>query len=193
MMQEVLSRRFKRLTVDSVSSTDKLDKAAKLAVNKKDASFSAIPDLIVVDGGKGQLSSARQVLLQMGLTIPIVGMTKREEELVVAQEGVAIEVQQDEGELVPADPEVAQIFGLAEGEQTPSPKKSKAKRSGAHGAIARTQFERQTTTQTEEHFTTIRLARGTDALFFLQRLRDEAHRFAITYHRKLRAKAFLPE
>lgn len=107
MMQEMLTRRLTHLH-DS---------------EKKDTSFQSIPDLIIIDGGKGQLSSACEVLAQFHLTIPIVGLAKREELL-----------------FFPDNP------------------------------------------------TPLRLRRTSEALYLVQRIRDEAHRFGITFHRKLRSQ-----
>lgn len=56
-MEEVVTRRFKRL----------LD---------EDNKFSKQPDLLMIDGGKGQVNAAEEVLVQMGLTIPVCGMVK---------------------------------------------------------------------------------------------------------------------
>lgn len=86
-----------------------------------DLSFSEVPDLIIVDGGKGQLSSAVEILEGSG--IAVVGLAKREEE----------------------------IFRPHESEP-------------------------------------VILPRDSLALKLCQRIRDEAHRFAITYHRKLRSE-----
>lgn len=166
MMAEVISRRFRRLK--KVGPTDK----------STDRSFTAIPDLIMVDGGKGQLAATYQVLQELSLDIPVVGMTKREEELLLpapsnglhGSVGKAVELEDD---------------------LKPEARNLKPKRSSAHGAIARTVDEAQTQVSAGANFITIRLARGSEALFMVQRLRDEAHRFAITYHRKLRAKGFL--
>ena len=85
-----------------------------------------LPDLIVVDGGKGQVNTAFHTLNTLGLSISIIGLAKRIEEIFL--------------------PETADAFNL--------PKTS-------------------------------------PALKLLQQLRDEAHRFAITYHRKLRTKRTL--
>ena len=63
-MQEILHRRFKRL---QNTDTD--------VSNEKD-SFARLPDIIFVDGGKGHVSSASEVLTAMGLDIPICGMVK---------------------------------------------------------------------------------------------------------------------
>lgn len=85
---------------------------------------AGLPDLIVIDGGKGQLSSALEIIRGAGhLTVPVVGLAKREEEI------------------------------FTEGCSEP-----------------------------------VILPRNSQALYLIQRLRDEAHRFAITYHRKLRGK-----
>jgi excinuclease ABC subunit C len=87
--------------------------------------WGALPDLLIVDGGKGQLSAALDVMRDMGLKhVPLAGLAKQNEELFV----------QDL-----ADPIV--------------------------------------------------LPRTSQALYLVQRIRDEAHRFAIQYHRKVRSKA----
>lgn len=84
-----------------------------------------LPDLIVIDGGKGQLSSALEIIRQQAghLKVPVVGLAKQ--------------------------------FELIFTEGNPEP---------------------------------VVLPRHSQALYLIQRIRDEAHRFAITYHRKLRGK-----
>ena len=62
---------------------------------KKDTSFESKPDLIVVDGGKGQLSSAQQVLFDKGLNIPIIGLAKREEEVFIPGKSEPINLKKD--------------------------------------------------------------------------------------------------
>ncbi|WP_093690911.1 excinuclease ABC subunit UvrC [Sporolituus thermophilus] len=90
----------------------------------RDADQGPLPDLIIIDGGKGQLNAALEVIRSLGLhDIPVVGLAK----------------------------EFEHIF--REGESDP-----------------------------------VILPRHSQALYLVQRIRDEAHRFAITYHRKLRAK-----
>lgn len=102
-MKEVLSRRLARLDETNY------------------------PDLIIIDGGKGQLSSVMQIVEEMGISdINFVSLAKREEEIFVPHQSKPV------------------IF----------PKNS-------------------------------------EQLYFFQRIRDEAHRFAITFHRKLRQKSTL--
>jgi excinuclease ABC subunit C len=115
-MEEVLTRRFKRW-----QSTQESQQVGA----KPDASFSVLPDLLIVDGGKGQLGRAVKVLEAFDLTerVPVMGLAKQQEE----------------------------IF-----------------RPG-----------------TEE---SIMLPRHSQGLYLIQRVRDEAHRFAITAHRKARGK-----
>lgn len=108
-MKETLTRRLERL-----NSPDETDE-----------SFSSIPDLIVVDGGKGQLSYALDCLALQGRTdLQIISLAERNEEVFLGRD----------------------------------PKK---------GVI---------------------LPKDSVALQLLQRIRDEAHRFAITYHRSLHGK-----
>lgn len=81
-----------------------------------------LPNLIIVDGGKGQVSSADKVLSEQNIYVPVIGIAKREEILITSD------------------------------------------------------------------FKQIRLPKNSPALILVRRIRDEAHRFAITYHKKLRSK-----
>lgn len=90
------------------------------------------PDLILIDGGKGQVSSAKSVLDELGLKTPLIGLAKRYEEIIVPT--------------LPAD-------------------------------------EKNTT---KSEFNSIILAPSSDALKLLQRIRDESHRFAVSYHSSLK-------
>ncbi len=95
------------------------------------------PDLLVIDGGKGQVGSALGVLQKRNISIPLIGLAKRREEIIAPKLG------------------------------NPS-------------------FPR--TRESILEFTTIRLPLTSPGLHLLERIRDEAHRFAITYHRLLRKK-----
>jgi excinuclease ABC subunit C len=54
--------------------------------NKQDPSLTSRPDLLVIDGGKGQLSSALEILKELNVDIPVLGLAKREEEVFVPAE-----------------------------------------------------------------------------------------------------------
>ena len=122
-MREVLRRRFKRLG---------LAKASQRAANNPSSSgeetaWGILPDLVLIDGGKGQLSAALGVLLELGLDdIPLASLAKENEWLFVPHTQEPIE-----------------------------------------------------------------LPRDSQGLYLAQRIRDEAHRFAITYHRNRRSKSSL--
>jgi excinuclease ABC subunit C len=105
------------------------------------------PDLFIVDGGKGQVSSALEVFNEKGITIPLIGLAKREEHIVVPLRHPRIDSKQ-----------------VIEG---------KGKK--------------------DEAFLEIALSKRAKASLLVQRIRDEAHRFAITYHRLLRSKALVGE
>ena len=124
MMAEVLRRRFKRASAPPERAAP-ADEGADPKPDAKAEAWAALPDLLIVDGGKGQLSAALGVLREAGLEpiVPAAGLAKRNEELWVKDA---------------AEPIV--------------------------------------------------LPRGSQALFLVQRIRDEAHRFAVTYHRVVRAK-----
>ena len=63
--------------------------------NKSDASLKSRPDLIVVDGGKGKLGSAEEVLRSLKLTIPLVALAKRKEEVFVPGAAVSLNFSKD--------------------------------------------------------------------------------------------------
>ena len=113
-MEEVLTRRFTAYLADR-----------ERPIEERDGKFAYPPQLLVVDGGKGQLTSAIRVLDELGLRdeIPVISLAKQFEEV-----------------FIPGQSE------------------------------------------------SIKLPRQSEALFMLQRIRDESHRFAITFHRQLRDK-----
>ncbi len=119
---EVLERRLRRLVKPSLLSEVPLTENEDGALKSK-RSFERVPDLIVIDGGKGQLSSVGSVLKKLQLDIPVVSLAKKLEEVFVPNKSIPI------------------VFPP-----------------------------------------------GSDALFLLERVRDEAHRFAITFHRERRNK-----
>lgn len=132
MLQEMLERRLKYL----IDEKDKL----------RDVSLKQMPDLIIIDGGKGQLSSTYLILKYFGLEkkIPIVGLAKRDEEIFKMN-----------NQFLETDTSTK----------------------GAERA-----------TKILSKFGRVMLPRRSESLFIVQRIRDEAHRFGITFHRKLRSK-----
>jgi excinuclease ABC subunit C len=119
-MEEVLTRRFRRW-----QAMQEAGQAGEAPGKKPDPSFALLPDLMIVDGGKGQLGRAVTVLERFGLTgkVPVTGLAKQQEELFL-----------------------------------PGREQS------------------------------LLLPRHSQGFYMIQRIRDEAHRFAITAHRKRRSK-----
>ena len=125
--QEMLRRRFRRQS----SNNSEIEIAREENASEDTPQIEqetplqhewAMPDLIIIDGGKGQLSAAMEVLQELHIDIPTVGLAKENEEI-----------------FVPGSPDP------------------------------------------------IILPRSSQGLYMVQRIRDEAHRFGITYHRKLRS------
>jgi excinuclease ABC subunit C len=116
-MEEILTRRFRRWNAARETSA--------APGSRPDESFAILPDLVIVDGGKGQLSRATVVLRNFDLfeKVPVVGLAKQEEEI-----------------FFPNKPD------------------------------------------------SLLLPRHSQGLYLVQRIRDEAHRFAITSHRARRVK-----
>ena len=122
-MEEVLTRRFTAYLEEREQpiETDELTEQPKPRTKR----FVYPPQLLLVDGGKGQLAVAERVLKNLGLDleIPVASLAKRFEEVFIPGQSEPVEVP-----------------------------------------------------------------RGSEALFMLQRIRDEAHRFANSFHRELRDK-----
>ena len=142
-MQEMLRRRFKRMSDGGYQEKSPTanrkplhsvpGQVSQMANSKPteqaspaESAWSLIPNLVIIDGGKGQLNAALEVLDEFELrdAIPIVGLAKREEEIFLPGQ---------------AEP--------------------------------------------------VLLPPNSPALFLIQRIRDEAHRFGVTYHRNLRGKS----
>ena len=151
-----------------------------------------LPDLLVVDGGKGQLNVARAALKEAALTlqdVPLAGLAKsrvlEDEERFAARQG--FRVVDAWATRAGPEPEVPQIAGDAEtGAAVPQPPPRRG-RSRQKGRFLKSDIERSP----ERVFlpgqkNPVVLRQNTSELHLLARLRDEAHRFAITFHRKLR-------
>jgi excinuclease ABC subunit C len=120
-MKEMLRRRFKRMADDGYR-----EQTIEAGKKEDENAWALIPNLVIIDGGKGQLNAALEVLDEFELrdAVAIIGLAKREEEIFL--------------------PDISEP---------------------------------------------IVLPRNSQALFLIQRIRDEAHRFGLTYHRQLRGKS----
>ncbi len=78
-MYEVITRRLSH-------GLDELAERKAQGLDPQGGKFSWLPDLILVDGGRGQLAAAREAMLAQGLNIPMVGLAKRIEEIVLPDE-----------------------------------------------------------------------------------------------------------
>src|SRR6184192_1407138 len=149
-----------------------------------------LPDLLVVDGGKGQLNVARAALKEAALTlqdVPLAGLAKsrvlEDEERFAARQG--FRVVDAWATRAGPEPEVPQIAEGQSGESAAPP--PRGGRSRQKGRFSKSEVERSP----ERVFlpgqkNPVVLRQNTSELHLLARLRDEAHRFAITFHRKLR-------
>ena len=85
MMREVLSRRFRRLSASVGVATDGAQ-AQKRTSKDGEGAWQRVPDLVLIDGGKGHLGAALQVFLELGIdSIPLASLAKENEELFVPQ------------------------------------------------------------------------------------------------------------
>src|SRR5438105_13878946 len=150
-----------------------------------------LPDLLVVDGGKGQLNVARAALRETALTLQDVPLAELAERRVLEDEGrfaarQGFRVTEAWAEKAGPEPEVPQIASDTDTAAIPGPV-SRRGRSRQKGRFVKSEVERSP----ERVFlpgqkNPVVLRQNTSELHLLARLRDEAHRFAITFHRKLR-------
>ncbi|MBI5705972.1 MAG: excinuclease ABC subunit UvrC [Armatimonadetes bacterium] len=122
--------------------------------------FATLPDLIMIDGGKGQLSAALEARDSLGLTVPMVGLAKKMELLYVPED--FLQPHSDISDLSSAS-------ALSD-PSDPSDTSDSAK------------------APKQLRFREIELPLMSPGLVLLRRLRDEAHRFAVSFHRKVRDK-----
>jgi excinuclease ABC subunit C len=123
-----------------------MEEAITRRCSEKNQQAWGLPDLFLIDGGKGQLAAAAKARDAIGVRRPMIGLAKREEEIVVQLEKSQLQVSQ------------AELH--------------------KHNAIVRE----------SEDFLVILLPRNSDIVKLLQRVRDESHRFAVSYHTVLKGK-----
>ena len=76
-------RKFKIRTVEGIDDFASMKEVVSRFVGRRIEESKALPDLIVIDGGKGQLNAAREALADRGIALPIISLAKREEEVFV--------------------------------------------------------------------------------------------------------------
>lgn len=124
-----------------------MNETLKRRLSDKNIKAWGLPDLVLIDGGKGQLDAALQARDDAGLNkIPFIGLAKREEQIVVSNEKSNLTI--DEKTLQKLNGYVEQ----------------------------------------SSDFTLINLPKHTNLVKLLQRIRDESHRFAVSYHSTLKLK-----
>ncbi|MCU0633098.1 MAG: excinuclease ABC subunit UvrC [Methanolinea sp.] len=120
-------RRFRIRTVEGIDDPGAIAEVVNRRYRRLRDEANALPDLVMVDGGRTQLQAAHSALKGLGLAIPVIALAKKEEKIYVPGSAHPLPVQKHE-----------------------------------------------------------------KASLYLQEIRDEAHRFAITYHRLLRKKKVIP-
>ena len=115
-------------------------------LSEKNIKAWGLPDLFLIDGGKGQVAAAIRARDEMGITRPMVGLAKREEEIVVHLEKSQV-------------------------------------------TVSKIELQKQNAIVSEsDDFVMILLPKSSDIVKLLQRVRDESHRFAVSYHSVLKGR-----
>lgn len=92
---QVFIDRFEEVKKEHPEVQERIVMMYEVTQHKADSSLSALPDLLVIDGGKGQLNAVLEVLKEFQLTIPTIGLAKREEEVFVPGQKDPIIFRQD--------------------------------------------------------------------------------------------------
>jgi excinuclease UvrABC nuclease subunit len=93
-MPEYLQRKVKEFA-EEFHQPEEIVMMIEPKKTKPDPSFTAHPDLLLIDGGKGQLSTVVSVLAELGLSIPVAGLAKREEEIFLPENSLPERVPKD--------------------------------------------------------------------------------------------------
>ncbi len=132
------------------------------------------PDLLLIDGGKGQLSSALTALEDRGIAIAAIGLAKREEEIVVHKTRSHITV----------NTEVLQAWVK---EKNPFDEPTVRQEPAHVSPVLHVREDQQPGISSDsEDFLVITLPKNSHIIKLLQRIRDESHRFAVSYHTHLK-------
>jgi excinuclease ABC subunit C len=145
MPEKAEYRKFK-LRVPGNNDFAHMEEVITRRLSPKNVKLWGTPDLILIDGGKGQLSSAIKARDLMKFSIPMIGLAKREEEIVVDLTGSNVELN---------EVEIKKQLSIV---------------------------------RNSDNFTKIMLPTNSDIVKLLQRIRDESHRFAVSYHSVLKRK-----
>ena len=138
------------------------------------------PDLLLIDGGKGQLAAAIRARDERGVTVPIISIAKREEELLVHKTGSQIDtafIKQ-----VRSQPR-ANIAIHEDGEVYVVNLHPSQRNAGSHSKNLRASTEQNYNKHLEVEDNVLAT---TDIVKLFQRIRDESHRFAVSYHTALK-------
>ena len=138
------------------------------------------PDLLLIDGGKGQLAAAIKARDERGVTVPIISIAKREEELLVHKTGSQIDTAFIEQ--VRLQPR-ANIAIHEDGEVYVVNLHPSQRNAGSHSKNLRASTEQNHKEHPETENSTLA---ATDIVRLFQRIRDESHRFAVSYHTALK-------
>ena len=138
------------------------------------------PDLLLIDGGKGQLSAAIKARDERGIKLPIISIAKREEEIIIHKTGSQIDVTRIE-ELQKS---IHQDIAIHEDNDAYVVNLHPAQRNaGSHSKNLRGSAIDDDSSR--DNFTKSSIA-TTDIVKLFQRIRDESHRFAVSYHTALK-------
>ena len=146
------------------------------------------PDLLLIDGGKGQLAAAIKARDERGITVPIISIAKREEEVIIHKTKSCVDlsyIQQlqrmlNQNVAIFEDGDVY-IVNLHSGQRNAG-SHSKNLRAADDSLVMSAQDQVSNSDNTNTLFA------STDIIKLFQRIRDESHRFAVSYHSTLKRK-----
>lgn len=137
-------------------------------MSEKNRTAWGMPDLIIIDGGKGQLDSAIKALDEQSVNVPVISIAKREEEIVIHRTRSRIDVAQLEQQIKNPSDDMVVI------------------KSGDYLLLNLHPGQLNASSHSKNLRAAPTVSRYSDITKLFQRIRDESHRFAISYHTVLK-------
>ncbi len=161
-MHQTIARRFHLQTPHFQGATLEMGEILYSRRNVSGGWKTRVPDLVLIDGGKGQLDAASRARDEAGLSILMIGLAKREEQIVIRKANTIVNS--------------SQLFVVSQGTGS--------------GVSLNVDVMRKLGGYVSESkdYILVNLPQNSNIVKLLQRIRDESHRFAVSYHSTLKAK-----
>ncbi len=157
-----------------------MNETLKRRLSEKNVKAWGTPDIVLIDGGKGQLDAAIRARDEAGqASLPFIGLAKREEQIVIKKSMSSFPRKRESSPIVSAEGAASPTGSPIESGMT----------GGSNVTLNTSELHRLGGFATESaDFVLVNVPHTTNLVKLLQRIRDESHRFAVSYHSVLKVK-----